>query len=198
MEIDGVQSSGATAGGASATVSLGAGEFLQLLVTQLTNQDPLSPTSNEDLLAQLSSIREIELSTALTDSLKSLSSSQRYSSAAALIGKQVTSRGGDEAVTGTVVGVRFNADGGVLLELDSGAQVPLEQVATVSAPIASAKALVGRMVRGVDGSGGAEARPIEGVVTAVVRDSLGGALLELDTGEQLKFADVVSVAAVAA
>lgn len=35
-------------------------DFLKLLVTQLTYQDPLDPMGNEELLRQISSIREIE------------------------------------------------------------------------------------------------------------------------------------------
>ncbi len=46
---------------------LGSSDFLKLMLTQLTNQDPLEPTGNEELLRQISSIREIELSTTLTE-----------------------------------------------------------------------------------------------------------------------------------
>ena len=40
---------------------LGSQDFLKLLVAQLTNQDPLDPTSNQELFQQIASIREIEL-----------------------------------------------------------------------------------------------------------------------------------------
>ena len=60
---------------------LDAGDFLQLMITQLTNQDPLAPTDNQALLDQLSSIRDIQLSTRLTETLQSLTGQQRYSGA---------------------------------------------------------------------------------------------------------------------
>ena len=65
-------------------------DFFQLLITQLTNQDPFEPTENEDLLRQISSIRDIELSTVLTNSLHLLTGQQRFSSASSLIGRHVT------------------------------------------------------------------------------------------------------------
>ena len=126
MELDVVQTPTAPAARpASATSSLIGDDFLKLLVAQLANQDPLNPTSNESLLQQLSSIREIELSQTLSDSLKTLTQNQRYGAVAALIGKHVVGSVGDgssgsQSVSGTVTGIRFGPDGSVTLELDSG------------------------------------------------------------------------------
>ena len=185
-------------GSGGQTSELGADDFLQLLVTQLTNQDPLSPTSNEDLLQQLSAIREIQLSTSLVDALQTLTGNQRYGSAAALIGKSVTGRLGDEStgfqsVSGTVVGVRFDAAGNVFLELDGGQQLPLDSLESVTDPERTADALIGRPVRGFDRAK-AEPELIEGIVTAVRRNESDDLMLELDTGEQLRLSDLVQAA----
>lgn len=185
-------------GSANRTNELGADDFLQLLVTQLTNQDPLSPTSNADLMQQLSTIRDIQLSTTLVDSLKTLTGNQRYGSAAALIGKSVTGRLGDEAagfqsVSGVVVGVRFDTDGNVFLELDGGEQFPLEHLESVTNAERTADSLIGRLVRGLDRSL-VKPESIEGIVTAVRRDESEELVLELDTGEQLRLSDLVQAA----
>lgn len=185
-------------GSANRTNELGADDFLQLLVTQLTNQDPLSPTSNADLMQQLSTIRDIQLSTTLVDSLKTLTGNQRYGSAAALIGKSVTGRLGDEAagfqsVSGVVVGVRFDTDGNVFLELDGGEQFPLEHLESVTNAQRTADSLIGRLVRGLDRSL-VKPESIEGIVTAVRRDESEELVLELDTGEQLRLSDLVQAA----
>lgn len=177
------------------TNELGADDFLQLLVMQLMNQDPLSPTSNADLLQQLSTIRDIQLSSTLVDSLKTLTGTQRYGSAASLIGKMVSGRVGDEStgfetVSGLVVGVRFDAGGNVSLELDSGRQLPLEQLESVSGVEGAVDSLIGRSVRGVDRSGD-EPESIEGIVTGIGRDQNDDPVLELDTGEQLRLSDLV-------
>lgn len=185
-------------GSANRPNELGADDFLQLLVTQLTNQDPLSPTSNADLMQQLSTIRDIQLSTTLVDSLKTLTGNQRYGSAAALIGKSVTGRLGDEAagfqsVSGVVVGVRFDTDGNVFLELDGGEQFPLEHLESVTNAERTADSLIGRLVRGLDRSL-VKPESIEGIVTAVRRDESEELVLELDTGEQLRLSDLVQAA----
>lgn len=179
------------------TNELGADDFLQLLVTQLANQDPLAPTSNEELLNQLSSIRDIQLSSTLADSLKTLTGNQRYGAAAALIGKNVTARTGDDTgasgeASGRVIGIRFDADGRAALELDSGAVVPLEQLESVTDPEASASALLGQFVRGRDPNDAN--RSIEGIVTGVSRDEAGAVTLELDTGDAVRLQDLIAAA----
>lgn len=197
MEIDAIAPTSNTATAQSSpTGGLGADDFLKLLVTQLTNQDPLSPTSNADLLQQLSSIRDIQLSTSLVDSLTALTGSQRYGAAAALIGKHVTGRIGDEvngfqSVGGAVVGIHFNADGSIALELDSGVQLPMDQLQSVTSPQHAAESLIGRLVRGLEGTDDEDPEVIEGIVTAVRTDDRGEVVLELDTGEELSLSDVV-------
>ena len=58
------------------TTQLGKDAFLQLLVTQLEYQDPLSPQSNEDFISQLAQFSSLEQMQAMT---KSLSNSQALS-----------------------------------------------------------------------------------------------------------------------
>ena len=172
-------------------------DFFKLLIAQLSNQDPLEPTSNQELLQQISSIRDIELSTTLTESLKSLTHQQRYASAAGLIGNYVTGRADADDQTalrpeGVVVGVRFLPDGRALLQLDSGTELALEQIETVVAPDNAAASLVGKLVTGVDTSDAAQPRLIEGIVTGVRDQPDGTVLLELDTGEELELKNVLS------
>ena len=184
--------------GSGAASELGGDDFLQLLVTQLTHQDPLDPTSNQDLLKQLSSIRDIQLSSTLVDSLKNLTGNQRFGSAAALIGKTVTGRTGNEQtgfedIGGTVIGVRFDPSGRVTLALDSGQTLPLDRVQSISGSDGSQSGLIGQHISGVDRSGD-EPEIVEGIVTQVRRDEQGRLMLELDTGQQLAAADLVSAA----
>ena len=51
---------------------LKAEDFIKMMITQLQNQDPMEPAKNEELLAQMSQIGQLESSTQLQDSLKSL------------------------------------------------------------------------------------------------------------------------------
>lgn len=63
--------------------SLDKNDFLNLLVSQLKNQDPLNPQSNEDFMSTMAQFNSLE-------TLNSLDSNLQYSRAAALIDKPVT------------------------------------------------------------------------------------------------------------
>lgn len=79
MSIDPTQSSAATtparAGvsdpGARAN-SLGSDAFLKLLVVQLQNQDPTSPQSNTEFIAQLATFSSLEQLTAINKAVSSM------------------------------------------------------------------------------------------------------------------------------
>ena len=64
MEIPGTSASDSFSGLSSASPlakqELGRDSFLQLLVTQLENQDPLEPLQNEEFLAQLATFSQLE------------------------------------------------------------------------------------------------------------------------------------------
>lgn len=64
------------------TSALGKDAFLQLLVTQLQYQDPLSPQSNEEFVSQLAQFSSLEEMQAMTSSLAN-------SQALSLVGKNV-------------------------------------------------------------------------------------------------------------
>lgn len=186
-----------TAAGTNAASALGGDAFFQLLIAQLVNQDPLEPTSNQDLLNQISSIREIELSTNLSESLKSLTAQQRFASAGSLIGQFVSGQSADgTAVRGTVSAVRFDATGKVMLELADGSQLPLEAIQTITSDRGAAEGLIGRFVTGVDRADPADLLVVEGVVTGVKTGEDGQITLELDTGGSLRLADVIDARAV--
>ena len=191
----------ASAGSAgSATPALTGDDFFALLIAQLTNQDPLEPTSNQDLLNQISAIREIELSTNLSTSLTSLTEQQRFASAASLIGQFVSGTAesaGDGGVpaSGIVEAVRFDAGGKAVLELEGGSRIPLEEVASIMDARRAAEVFVGRYVTGWDRTDPVNPRLVEGIVTGTSTDEAGRVFLELDTGEALRLAELVDVVA---
>ena len=63
--------------------------FMSLLVAQLRNQDPLSPATNEDFIAQLAQLETLDESKKMSNSLAAIVSTQEFSSASTLIGKSV-------------------------------------------------------------------------------------------------------------
>lgn len=71
---------------------LGQDAFLQLLVTQLSNQDPLSPEENGDFIAQLAQFSSVEGITNLNESVSDMAGSLKSSQAlqaSSLVGRSV-------------------------------------------------------------------------------------------------------------
>jgi len=99
-------------GSGSALNDLNLDSFLNLMIAELQNQDPLNPLENDQLLAQISQIREVGATDRLTETLDSVLLGQNISSATNLIGAEVqalTDEG--ERVSGSVR--RVTIDGGV-------------------------------------------------------------------------------------
>jgi flagellar basal-body rod modification protein FlgD len=114
-------------------------DFIKMMITQLQNQDPMEPAKNQELLAQMSQIGQLQSATSLQESLKGMVTQNQIGSAAALIGKNVQGLdANDDPVNGLVTSVRVESDG-VSLELDSGKRLPLTRVTSIS-PQSSAAA----------------------------------------------------------
>ncbi len=111
--------------------SLGQDDFLQLLTTQLKNQDPLSPMDNEAFVAQLAQFSTVSGITEMNKSLSTLAQlagSDRTAAAPAWLGREVV---GKEGESGTVSEVGFATDGSILLTLDSGARLGVASVTAI-------------------------------------------------------------------
>lgn len=64
-------------------------QFLNLMLTELQNQDPLNPTDNAALLDQIGQLRSITANDRLVSTLTSFSTTQELTTASGLIGKTV-------------------------------------------------------------------------------------------------------------
>ena len=65
-------SANSSAAQATGAASVSKDEFLQLLVAQLKNQDPMDPVKNEDFLAQLATFSSLEQLVAIKDGVNLL------------------------------------------------------------------------------------------------------------------------------
>ena len=99
-------------GSATGNQALGKDAFLQLLVTQLKNQNPLDPQDNSAFVAQLAQFSSLEGITTLNDSVTAISSSYKSSQAlqaSSLVGRSVVVQTGSayvdttKSMTGTAV-----------------------------------------------------------------------------------------------
>lgn len=208
--MDSLTSVSSTSSGTAAVASsrglkdIGSDDFMKILIKQMQFQDPFKPMDNEQMLAQMSQIRDMELSMTMTDTLRNLTDQQRFGGAAALIGKQVTgtvtgANGEDTTIAGTVSGVRFENNGDPVLELSDGTKLPLKKLTGVSDSSlpGGATFFIGKYVTGkVRGADGSET-VVKGTVTAVRFGDDGQPTLDLDTGVSLPVAGIQTVSAAA-
>ncbi len=110
---------------------LNADTFMKLLITELQNQDPLSPVQSQDMLNQLAMMRNLSANIELADALESITSNQQLSTAATFIGKQITGTDSDENEVDGVVDRAFLRDNQAFVGMGD-VEVPLSQVSSVN------------------------------------------------------------------
>jgi len=73
----------------AASQTLSEQDFLNLLVTQMTSQDPMNPMTNQDMLSQMVQFSTLQGNTSMQSTLAGMQSGQTFSEANSLIGQQV-------------------------------------------------------------------------------------------------------------
>lgn len=104
--------------------------FLQLLVTELQNQDPTNPADPTQYLSQLASFSAVGQAVQTNSKLDTMITSSALSQAESAIGKTVTSA--DGKTSGVVSSVAIGTDGTVTATLKSGSTLALGNGVTVS------------------------------------------------------------------
>ena len=137
----GVGSVGATgaAGGEAAKVKeqaeangLNKDEFLQLLVAQLKNQDPMSPVGSQEFMSQMAAFSTLEQVTNLAVAGEEQNQMLAINQSLSLVGHQVTYIGEDgTTVAGKVESVDFGEEG-FTLTIGGESGIPAGAVTKVS------------------------------------------------------------------
>ena len=187
----------------NAFADLSSEDFVNILVTELTHQDPFKPNDTSEILQQLSSLRNIESQTSLQDQLQTMVDQNAISSASGLIGQEVTGlTDSNKNVTGIVKSLVIE-NGKPILKLEDGTRLAAENVTDVgnlgdkdtqvvqqllrNLIILNSSALVGKMVSGYNEANSL----VQGIVTSVVPEN-NDLTLELDTGQRISAGAVVS------
>lgn len=106
---------GVVGGTTSATDSLqanglGMQDFLKILLTQLTYQDPLKPMDNQQFMAQMAQFTALQQTQQLNTRMDQLISTQASLQSVGLIGKTVDVQASGSTVTGTVTALSLSGD----------------------------------------------------------------------------------------
>lgn len=98
-------------------------QFVKIIFTELSNQDPLAPSDSKALLQELSTLRSIQSDMDLSARLKSLVGQNEWTSAAGLIGKNISGLSDDLRRVDGIVKSVSRTEYGAVLNLASGDRV---------------------------------------------------------------------------
>ncbi len=135
MQIQGVGGAQGTSQGASmakaANDTLGKDDFLKILITQLTHQNPLEPMEDKEFIAQMAQFSSLEQMTNVAEGMENLANFSMIN-AVSFIDRNVSYVDEDGGIQeATVTGVAFE-DGAVVLALDNDSAIYLDSIVAVS------------------------------------------------------------------
>ena len=135
MEIQGAGSAQSTSQGTSMTQAandtLGKDDFLKILITQLTHQNPLEPMEDKEFIAQMAQFSSLEQMTNIATGMESLANFSMIN-AVSFIDRTVAYVDDEGSIQeATVTGVAFES-GSVVLALDNDSAIYLDSIVAVS------------------------------------------------------------------
>lgn len=126
--VDALTGSQTNTSGVNSFSGMSSDDFMKIVLSELSKQDPLKPNDTSALIQQISQIRSIQSDIDLSSTLKSLVKDDQFSTAAGLIGTNISGlTEANQRVTGIVTAVS-RTDTGAVLTLLSGERVPMSKV----------------------------------------------------------------------
>lgn len=106
---------------------MGKDQFLQLLVTQLQNQDPLKPMEDTQFIAQMAQFSSLEQ---MQNLVKATELQQATTMIGQMVKAEVNGEDGNELVYGRVIATKMNS-GTTYLTLSNGREIKASEATTV-------------------------------------------------------------------
>ncbi|HMX76203.1 MAG TPA: flagellar hook capping FlgD N-terminal domain-containing protein [Anaerolineales bacterium] len=100
-----------TANANPASNELDSGQFMQILLAQLTHQNPLEPMDNAEMMSQFSQLNSLQELRGINTSMESVSVTSQTTYLTSLVGKTVkASRADGKVIEGVVEGVATDVE----------------------------------------------------------------------------------------
>lgn len=126
--VDAFNKGNVQANGRKTSQELGKDDFLKLLITQLSNQDPTSPMENTEFIAQMAQFSSLEQMTNMSSSFEKMATYINSSEATSTLGKVVELNIGDTTTTGVVEGATRGANPQILV---NGMYYNMDKIAAI-------------------------------------------------------------------
>lgn len=104
-----------TVNGRTPSQQLGKDDFLKLLITQLTNQDPTQPMEDTQFISQMAQFSSLEQMTNMNESFNKMAGMITSSQATSTLGKTVDIDLGDTTAQGVVESTSFGENPQVMV-----------------------------------------------------------------------------------
>ena len=147
-------------------------DFIKLLVTQLTTQDPLNPMQDLDFTAQLAQLQALDEQMAMTKSMSAMRLDTQLQAGSNMIGKYISGVDKNGSAAAGLVTRVLQKDGSVYLELANKQQVEVTSVSdlwndssSMSQDFVNSGGIIGMWV---DAGYDSAMQKVEGIVEKVV------------------------------
>ena len=110
-------------------------DFMKILVTELSHQDPLEPMENSQFLDQLIGLQTLDQSAAMTDGLRTFQNFMEMSYGSSLVGKNVKALGNDGELVEGLVSKVVVEDGSASVVVNNK-KIPVSAVREILATVA--------------------------------------------------------------
>lgn len=114
----------ATSASASPASNLGLQDFMKILLTQLTYQDPLKPMDNQEFIAQVAQFTSLEQMQQVNTKVEQLVANQAALQSIGLMGRIVDVNVNGAVTTGTVVELSLSSESPNLTLATAGGSLP--------------------------------------------------------------------------
>lgn len=131
MQVNAAAGAPATAPSATQRNAMDYDAFLKLMIAEMKNQDPLSPTNASEYVAQFASFAQVEQALKTNQKLDELLSASALAQSGGLVGSRATSA--DGMISGEIVSVRLTSEGPYAM-LNDGSALLVGPGVTISRP----------------------------------------------------------------
>lgn len=176
--------------------SLGKDDFLNLLVAQLSHQDPLNPMDNTQFVSQMAQYSSLEQMANMNSNMEAFLRAETLSQATALLGKEVKYINNGEVESAKVENIIFEK-GVVYAVLDNKGVLDVNNISGINPgdtetiatdTVIQASTLLGKKVEYLDSKGKTVSAKVE---TITFED--GVVYAKLDNGEKIKIKNITAV-----
>jgi flagellar basal-body rod modification protein FlgD len=112
------------ASNAKSNASLQMDDFLQLLTSQITNQDPLEPMKDTEFISQMANIASLEQMEQFSKGFSKFADSQHAMLAQGYLGHEVKIQDNDREISGIVESINTNDEGTPEIVVNGSAYSP--------------------------------------------------------------------------